>query len=301
MEKFSNDLNGRILHVKIFYNSEILNITNIYAPSGKSNRTQNHRFFENLYPYIPLHHPTILAGDFNCVENPQLDKYPPVKTYSKPLTLLDLTRNLNLIDSFRTQNPTSTTFTRHTSNSHSRLDRFYTNHLCNPKNHIFIPTPFSDHDIVILTLNTSSKPTTQTSFWKNNVSNFGQEQQKNEIIKLIETHSQITNTTHDKNPLENWQNLKKKIKQLLIKQAQDISKQKQYAYIIENQTLFKLREKMIAQPTKLNFELYHKQQKQMHNTSLSEARITYLKPKLTWKNTKTYPFIPYINNSPQKG
>jgi len=57
MEKVSNDLNGRTLHVKIFYNSEILNITNIYAPSGKLNRTQNHRFFENLYPYIPLHHP----------------------------------------------------------------------------------------------------------------------------------------------------------------------------------------------------------------------------------------------------
>ena len=76
MEKVSNDLNGRILHVKIFYNTEILNIINIYPPSGKSNRTQNHRFFENLYPYIPLHHPTILAGDFNCVENPQLDKPP---------------------------------------------------------------------------------------------------------------------------------------------------------------------------------------------------------------------------------
>jgi len=183
---------------------------------------------------------------------------------------------LNLIDSFRTQNPTSTTFTRHTSNFHSRLDRFYANHLCNPKNRIFIPTPFSGHDIVILTLSTSSKPTTQTSLWKNNVSNFVHEQHKNEIIKLIETHPRITNTTHDKTPLENWQNLKKKIKQHLIKQAQDISKQKQYVHIIENQKLFKLQENMIAQPTKQNFELYHKQQKQTHNTFLSEARNNLL-------------------------
>jgi len=127
----------------------------------------------------------ILAGDFNCVENLQLDKY-PLSKHTQNL-LLNLTQNLNLIDSFRTQNPTRTTFTRHTSNFHSRLDRFYTNHLCNPKNHIFIPTPFSDHDIVILTLNTSSKPTTQTSLWKNNVSNFVHEQHKNEIIKLIKT------------------------------------------------------------------------------------------------------------------
>ena len=166
------------------------------------------------------------------------------------------------------------------------MDRFYTNHLCNPKNHIFIPIPFSDHDIVILTLSTSSKPTTQTSLWKNNVSNFGHEQYKNEIIKLIETHSQTANTTHDKNPLENWQNLKKKIKQLLIKQAQDISKQKQHAHIIENQKLFKLRENMIAQPTKQNFELYHKQQKQIHNTFLSEARNNLLKSKANLEEYK---------------
>ena len=105
MEQVSNDLNGRILHVKIFYNSEILNITNIYAPSGKSNRTQNHRFFEKLYPYIPQHHPAILAGDFNCVENPQLDKYPPVKTYSKPLTLLDLTQNYTSLTLFEPKTP----------------------------------------------------------------------------------------------------------------------------------------------------------------------------------------------------
>jgi len=70
MEKVSNDLHGRILHVKIFYNSEVLNITNIYAPSGKSNITQNHRFFENVYPYIPLHHPTILQEILIVLKTP---------------------------------------------------------------------------------------------------------------------------------------------------------------------------------------------------------------------------------------
>jgi len=119
------------------------------------------------------------------------------------------------------------------------------------------------------------------------VSNFVHEQQKNEIIKLIKTHPRITNTTYDKNPLENWQNLKKKIKQLLMKQAQDISKQKQYAHIIEKQKLFKLRKyDHPTYQTKQNFELYHKQQKQMHNTFLSEARNNLLKSKANLEEYK---------------
>jgi len=66
--------------------------------SGKANRTQNHYFFENLYPYIYSENPLILAGDFYCIENPLLDKYIPIKTYPKPQTLITLTTNLNLND-----------------------------------------------------------------------------------------------------------------------------------------------------------------------------------------------------------
>ena len=43
---------------------------------------------------------------------------------------------------------------------------------------------------------------------------------------------------------------------------------------------------MIAQPTKQNFELYHKQQKQIHNTFLSEARNNLLKSKVNLEEYK---------------
>jgi len=120
-------------------------------------------------------------------------------------------------------------------------------------------------------------------------------------MKLIETHPRITNTTQDNTPLEKWQNLKKKIKQLLIKQAQDISKQKQYAHIIQNQKLFKLRENMIAQPTKQNFELYHKQQKQIHNAFLSEARNNLLKSKANLEECKNISLHTLYKQLAQKG
>jgi len=82
----------------------------------------------------------------------KLGQISPILAYPKPDTLIDLKNNLNLIDTFRYLNPTATTYTRHAYNSHSRLDRFYTNHLCHPSSHTILPIPFSDHDLVILTL-----------------------------------------------------------------------------------------------------------------------------------------------------
>jgi len=57
MEKVSNDLNGRILHVRIFYNSEILNIANIYA--HLENRTEHKiidssKIYTLTFPYTTL-------------------------------------------------------------------------------------------------------------------------------------------------------------------------------------------------------------------------------------------------------
>jgi len=61
MERVSNDLNGRILHVKIFYNSEILNITNIlptFIPHLE-NRTEHKiidssKIYTLAFPYTTL-------------------------------------------------------------------------------------------------------------------------------------------------------------------------------------------------------------------------------------------------------
>jgi len=81
VERIANDLNGRVLtvKVKVFSNNQTSHITNIYAPSGKRNRPQNHYFFENLCPCIYSKNPLIVAGDFNCIENPLLDKSHPQK------------------------------------------------------------------------------------------------------------------------------------------------------------------------------------------------------------------------------
>jgi len=120
MEKISSDLPGRILTAKVFKEQETFYVTNIYAPAGAKKCKQNYIFFESLYPYIQTNGPTTIAGDFNCIENPTLDKYPAVKKHLTPSTLTELTTNLQLEDAYRKRYPKEKSYTRHAANSHSR-------------------------------------------------------------------------------------------------------------------------------------------------------------------------------------
>jgi len=76
IEQKSSDLKGRILVIKLFHFDKQFQIINIYAPSGTIIQVQNRNFFEKLYPHILSNIPVVLAGDFNCVENHELDKHP---------------------------------------------------------------------------------------------------------------------------------------------------------------------------------------------------------------------------------
>jgi len=75
--EMNSDLQGRILTIKLLIYEHQYQIANIYTPAGTDKRVQNEIFFDNLYPYINSTLLVIIGGDFNCVENPNLDKYPP--------------------------------------------------------------------------------------------------------------------------------------------------------------------------------------------------------------------------------
>ena len=126
----------------------------------------------SLKAYIQRNGPTILAGDFNCIENPTLDKYPPVKKYPTPSTLTEWTTNLQLDGAFRKRYPKEKSYTRHAANSHSRLDRFYINNARTFQHQQILPSLFSDHDVVILSLTSLHKTTPKTHVWKNITSSF---------------------------------------------------------------------------------------------------------------------------------
>jgi len=147
---------------------------------------------------------------------PELRQIPPTLAYPKPDTLVDLKNNLSLIDTFRSLHPTAITYTRHAYNSHSRLDRFYTNHLCNPSTHTNLPTPFSDHDPVILSLTPQTHIRTNKLHWKNNINNYIIPEYNFEINEMIETLALNLKETKC-NPLQIWQSFKNHLKKIFNK------------------------------------------------------------------------------------
>ena len=67
----SQDSSGRILAVTIQFDDNYLHLVNLYAPNSDSERRQ---FFSTLDPYLSSTCNNILGGDFNCIENPALNK-----------------------------------------------------------------------------------------------------------------------------------------------------------------------------------------------------------------------------------
>jgi len=74
--KFSSwfsDRNGCIIAVDLELHSNSIHIVNIYAPQRNLSIQDRTHFFRSLYVYTHSLCPTVLAGDFNVVENPKID------------------------------------------------------------------------------------------------------------------------------------------------------------------------------------------------------------------------------------
>jgi len=142
------DLEGRILTVDVSIHSFDLHLVNIYAPVEK-NSTKN-EFFDSLYPYTISNLPVIMAGDFNVVDQPNIDRLPPGDNTEESKALISLCNFFQLTDSYRDLYQDARTYTRRQGTSQSRLDRFYISREINPSNQLTISNTLSDHDIVVL-------------------------------------------------------------------------------------------------------------------------------------------------------
>ena len=109
----------------------------------------------------------ILGGDFNSISDEKLDKLggnPFVRQTANKI-LHTITQQHNLTDIWRDRNETKKfTWTgKHPQNNsfiHTRIDKFYISSLLNPfvTQRDILPFSFSDHDLIILTLDLQTQP-----------------------------------------------------------------------------------------------------------------------------------------------
>ncbi|CAK8689745.1 unnamed protein product [Clavelina lepadiformis] len=169
-KKWDQDLEGRLIAANLQIYGEELKIINVYAPNVKPGQTkENDRFFENVHQFFAENTPTILAGDFNIVDNPLIDKDPPSQINAGNNELKMLCKTHDIKDYFRILEGQDRQFSWRDEKNQSRIDRFYLsdNIKATKIDHIF--THLSDHKIVKIHINVKAPPPQGKRRWINNV------------------------------------------------------------------------------------------------------------------------------------
>ena len=170
---FSNirkDNNGRIVAATLedADSDTRVNIINIYAPNVPRERKE---FYDKLWQYKPGDVNIVLTGDFNCVAEPDIDKYGGNHT-SGTTGIEELTQFLNdhnLVDIWRVKHPNDRIYTWNSKDfsQRSRLDRWYVREGSEGYSTIRA-CPHSDHSAIELTLKTSQGSKRGKGTWKLN-------------------------------------------------------------------------------------------------------------------------------------
>lgn len=170
-EKQILDSEGRYILITGSLFGQHMTMLNIYAPNEECPG-----FMSDMITLFSFHCKGfgLIAGDFNCVMDPMVDKSPPIAMRSKSsITLNGLCEEVGLLDIWRELNPISRnyTFFSNPHKSYSRLDFFLI-----PSNMVHLVSNcnigsivISDHAPVFMGI-TLSQPKPQVKSWKCNTS-----------------------------------------------------------------------------------------------------------------------------------
>lgn len=217
------DDTGRIITIKISKEENQLQLTNIYAPND--NQHKEH-FYSTIDKYMYNVNHTILTGDFNMVENPNIDRNPTSTSsaHSKGLNNLNRIKEIHkLKDKWRDKHPHKRdfTWTRTAGEVASRLDRIYVSNNITHLNQKTIKTVFSDHSIVIAKILIQSKLPRGPGYYKVNTKILSDPEYAINMAHNIENL-----TLNEHNPNISWDMFKHKVKQCTIKYSKKYKRER---------------------------------------------------------------------------
>ena len=218
---------GRALQIKFEWKGLPISLSTVYAPAVTPDRAP---FFESLSDNLPIDDDVclnILCGDFNCIEDPTLDKSGgnPNSGTDGFTELQNITALLDLEDLWRIKHPQEQVFTWEGNMAsglvRTRIDRFYTSTLLRPfvKNieHPSIPIPNLDHKGVLLTLEEPDLPRPGPGYWKFNPTLLKNEWFVSQLREKLQLFLPSIENCDD--VVEWWEDIKKKIQSAIIKLA----------------------------------------------------------------------------------
>ena len=134
-------------------------------PTPKQKREE---FFNQIYDFANINLTKALCSDFNCVENPTLDRYSAKNsTIFKSKQLTELVQICKMFDCvMQLQQTKHASFTEISS---SRIDRIYAFNDINVVSVRVSPNYFSDHNALIVQVDIPLQASREKGYWKNNV------------------------------------------------------------------------------------------------------------------------------------
>ena len=209
------DSGGRILAAEIRCDSFVFQALNVYAFTSSYPKQKRERFFNQIYDFANINLTKILCGDFNCVENLTLDRYPAKNsTISESKQLAEFLQICEMFECATKLQSTKHTFFSEISSS--RIDRIYASNDINMVSVRVSPNHFSGHNVLIVQVDIPLQATRGKGHWKNNVTCY-----KNETFSIdLETKWKIwENKQKSLSFIEWWIEVKNKVKKLVIEHS----------------------------------------------------------------------------------
>ena len=158
-----------VLDIKLY--DQAYRLINVYAPNKHAERVQ---WFNDLHRWFIDDKIIIVGGDFNCVDNKNIDKVGGNDAYGDvgASVLYSLRNNYRLVDAYRVRFPhdVATSWSSAGGSVACRLDRLYVSTSLKPYlAACMIPCVFSDHSAVEISFAVQNSLQKGPSYWKCNV------------------------------------------------------------------------------------------------------------------------------------
>ena len=260
------DGGGRILTAEIRCDSFVFQVVNVYAYHSSYPKQKRKGFFNQIYDFANKNLTKILCGDFNCVENPTLDRHPAKNSSNTELKqLTEFVQICKMCDCATQLQQTKHTFSSEISSS--RIDRIYAFDDVNVVSVRVSPNHFSDHNALIAQVDIPLQASRGKGYWKNNVTCY----QNETFLNDLESKWKIwKNKQNSLSLVEWWIQVKNKVKKLVIEHSAQL---KQENSAIENN----LKQQLEHSVTSSNFKFYSDLKKQLSKLQIDHFRKKLLK------------------------
>ena len=245
IKELTKDKEGRKIIVTIEIDGIKLRLINIYGHTSSYKAKIRKHFYDELTPSLFTKIPVIFAGDFNNVENLDMDRSSLRKKCNYiPSNFRKLITTFKLIDTYRKKHLTEKGFTHVSAHGWARIDRIYVSNHIHINKAIHSPCFLSDHDAVISDI-TLKECQRGKGIWRNNSTIYENELFKKDLKRRWKRWETLHPFLYD-NRTDWWIQIKQKIKALVIKHSARVKREKEEDKCKTNNLLADIQQKINA-------------------------------------------------------